>query len=150
VDDCSCFLAATVLTQRTTAALCQVLPRLLHSFPFPLHCIHTDNGSEFSRTLSLLLRRLGIRHIRIRPRSPHLNAKVERVQRTLQEEHWHGVGPAPLQDWQQGLQDCLRFYNRRRLHSALGYQTPMAYALQRLPRARLSHVSRNTTGTRKR
>jgi len=123
----------------STAAVCQALPQLLHSFPF--RCIQTDNGSELSRTLSPLLRRLGIRHTRIRPRSPHLNGKVERVQRTLQEEHWDGVSPGPLQDWERGLQDYLRFYNRRRLHCALGYQTPMAYALQRLPRARLSHVS---------
>jgi len=139
VDDCSRLLAATVLTQRTTAAVCRALPHLLHCFPF--RCIQTDNGSEFGRTLTLLLRRLGIRHTRIRPRCPHLNGKVDRAQRTVQEEYWDGVGPGPVEDWERGLQDYLRFYNRRRLHSALGYTAPMAYALQRLPRARISHVS---------
>jgi transposase InsO family protein len=141
VDDCSRLLAATVLTQRTAAAVCLALPRLLRSFPFPFSCIQTDNGSEFGRALTFLLHRLGIRHARIRPRSPHLNGKVERVQRTVREEHWDGVGPGPLEEWERSLQDYLRFYNRRRLHSALGYTPPMAYALQRLPRARISHVS---------
>jgi transposase InsO family protein len=141
VDDCSRVLAATVLSQRTTAAVCRALPYLLRSFPFPFRCIQTDNGSEFGRALTLLLRRLGIRHTHIRPRCPHLNGKVERVQRTVQEEYWDGVGPGPVEDWERGLQDYLRFYNRRRLHSALGYTAPMAYALQRLPRARISHVS---------
>jgi transposase InsO family protein len=39
------------------------------------------------------------------------------------------------EEWERGLEGYLRFYNRRRLHSALGYTVPMAYALQRLPRA---------------
>jgi transposase InsO family protein len=84
---------------------------------------------------------LGIRHTRIRPRSPHLNGKVERVQRTVREEHWDGVGPGRLEDWLRGLKDYVSFYNRTRQHSALGYTPPMAYALQRLPPARISHVS---------
>jgi transposase InsO family protein len=142
VDDCSRFLAATVLERRTTAAVCRALPRLLKSIPFPLRCIQTDNGSEFGRDLTRLLHRLGIRHTHIRPRSPHLNGKVERVQRTVQEEFWDGIGPGPLEDWERFLQDYLRFYNRTRLHSALDYSTPMKYALQRLPRqARVSHMS---------
>ena len=142
VDDCSRFLAATVLEGRTTAAVCRALPRLLTQLPFPIGCIQTDNGSEFGGDLSRLLRRLGIRHTRIRPRTPHLNGKVERVQRTVQEEFWDGIGPGPREDWERWLQDYVRFYNRIRLHSALDYKTPLGYALQRLPqRAQISHMS---------
>jgi transposase InsO family protein len=142
IDDCSRTLAATVLEARTTAAVCRALPGLLAAFPFSLRCIQTDNGSEFGLDLTALLKRLDIRHTRIRPRSPHLNGKVERVQRTVQEEFWDGIGPGPLADWERFLQDYVRFYNRVRQHSALGYKTPMQYALQRLPRqARLSHMS---------
>jgi len=141
VDDCSRLLAATVLTQRTTPAVCRVMPYLLRSFPFPFSCIQTDNGSEFGRALTFLLRRLAMRHTRIRPRSPHLNDKVERPQRTVREEYWDGIGPRPVEEWERGLQDYLRFHTRRRLHSALGYTAPTAYALQRLPRARISRVS---------
>lgn len=142
VDDCSRFLAATVLEKRTTAAVCKALPGLLETIPFPLRCLQTDNGSEFGRDLTRLLHHLGIRHTRIRPRCPHLNGKVERVQRTVQEEFWDGIGPGPLDEWERFLQDYLRFYNLVRQHSALGYATPMEYALQRLPRqARASHIS---------
>jgi transposase InsO family protein len=142
VDDCSRFLAATILEQRTTAAVSGVLPRLLKNLPFPVHCIQTDNGSEFGRDLTSLLQHLGIRHTRIRPRCPHLNGKVERVQRTAQEELWDGIGPGPLEEWERWLQDYVRFYNQRRQHSALAYVTPMQYALQRLPRrTRVSHIS---------
>ena len=142
VDDCSRFLAATLLERRTTAAVCRALPQLLKELPFPLRCIQTDNGSEFGRDLTLLLGRLAIRHAHIRPRSPHLNGKVERVQRTVQEEFWDGVGPGPLEDWKRWLQEYVRFYNQRRQHSALGYTTPMRYALQCLPRqAHFSQMS---------
>ena len=142
IDDCSRYLGATVLEARTTAAVCRALPGLLGSFPFPLRCIQTDNGSEFGLDLTALLKRLDIRHTRIRPRSPHLNGKVERVQRTVQEEFWDAIGLGPLEDWERFLQDYVRFYNRSRQHSALDYTPPLSYALQRLPqRARLSHMS---------
>lgn len=142
IDDCSRFLAATVLEKRTTAAVCRALPGLLDSIPFSLRCVQTDNGSEFGRDLTRLLGRLRIRHTHIRPRSPHLNGKVERVQRTVQEEFWDGIGPGPVHEWKRLLQDYVRFYNRLRQHSALGYKAPMEYALQRLPRqARVSHMS---------
>ena len=142
IDDCSRLLAATVLERRTTAAVCRALPRLLEAFPFPLRCIQTDNGSEFGRDLTRLLQSGGIRHTRIRPRTPRLNGKVERVQRTVQEEFWDGIGPGPRLQWERSLQDYVRAYNQHRLHSALGYSTPMQYALQRLPRqAHVSHMS---------
>jgi len=142
IDDCSRYLAATVLEKRTTAAVCRALPGLLEAFPFSLRCIQTDNGSEFGLDLTALLKRLDIRHTRIRPRCPHLNGKVERVQRTVQEEFWDGIGPGSLLQWERFLQDYVRFYNRARQHSALGYKAPMQYALERLPRqARLSHMS---------
>lgn len=67
---------------------------------------------------------------------------MERVQRTVQEEFWDGIGPGPVEGWERFLQDYVRFYNRTRLHSALDYTTPIEYALQRLPqRAQLSHMS---------
>src|SRR3972149_6459477 len=142
VDDCSRYLGATVLEQRTTDAVCRALQALLKTFPFSLHCIQTDNGSEFGLDLTALLKRLDIRHTRIRPRSPHLNGKVERVQRTVQEEFWDAVGLGPLEEWERFLQDYVRFYNRSRPHRPPGYTPPLSYALQRLPRqARLSHMS---------
>jgi len=142
IDDCSRYTAGDVLEGRSTAAVCRALPQLLKETPFPIHCIQTDNGSEFGRELTRLLQRLRIRHTRIRPRTPHLNGKVERVQRTIQEEFWDGITAGALADWRRWLNDYLRFYNRRRQHSALAYATPLQYALQRLPRqARVSHMS---------
>lgn len=133
IDDCTRLTAATVLASRTMQAVLAVLPRLLEAFPFPLRCIQSDNGPEFGQEVSRWLEAQGIRHTRIRPRCPHLNGKVERVQRTIQEEHWDGVTASPGPAWEHGLQRYLRFYNRQRLHSALDYRTPWQYYQQRLP-----------------
>lgn len=142
IDDCSRFLAAAVIEKRTSEAVCNALPVLLSSLPFTLRCVQTDNGPEFGRTLSQLLGRLGIRHVHIRPRTPRLNGKVERVHRTMQEELWDALEDAPPRQWTRWLSDYVRFYNHRRQHSALGYATPIEYALQRLPsKARVSHMS---------
>ncbi|TMB69003.1 MAG: transposase family protein [Chloroflexi bacterium] len=70
----------------------------------------------------------------VKPRTPRLNGKVERVQRIVQEEFWDGVDEAAIDHWERWLVDYVSFYNRRRLHSALGYRPPLEYALQRLPR----------------
>src|SRR3972149_5869260 len=67
VDACSRCLGATVLEKRTTAAVCRALPGLLKTFPFPLRCIQTDNGSEFGLALPALLHRLGIPPTHIQP-----------------------------------------------------------------------------------
>jgi len=38
----------------------------------------------------------------------------------VSEERWDGIGPGPPEEWERGLQDCVRFYNRRRQHSPPG------------------------------
>jgi transposase InsO family protein len=141
VDDCSRYLAAAVLEARTCGAVCQALPGLLAQLPFSLRCIQTDNGPEFASAFTSALAASGIRHARIRPRTPHLNGKVERVQRTVAEEYWDGVTSESLDAWKRGLARYLRFYNDKRLHSALGCLPPAAYAQRRLSETALSHLS---------
>jgi transposase InsO family protein len=141
IDDCSRMTAATVMSGRTQKDVIESLPKLLAAFPFEVRCIQTDNGSEFESALHAWLEGRSIRHVRIRPRQPHLNGKVERVQRTIAEEYWDGVtsphGPA----WEQGLQAYLRLYNHQRPHRSLDYETPWRYAQKRLTAATHSHVS---------
>lgn len=132
VDDCSRMLAAAVLARRTAAAVCAALPTLLAGLPFAVRCVQTDNGSEFGRDFTRLLTGMGIRHARIRPRTPRLNGKVERVHRTMQEELWDSAALGPPATWHRTLQRYVRFYNTARPHGALAYQTPFAYAQHRL------------------
>jgi transposase InsO family protein len=142
IDDCSRLTAATVLSDRTQAAVIGAMPQLLATFPFELRCIQTDNGPEFEKGLSRWLAGRDIRHTHIRPRQPHLNGKVERVQRTIAEEYWDGVVSAPGPAWERGLQAYLELYNHRRPHRSLDYQTPWRYAQRRLTAgAPISHIT---------
>jgi transposase InsO family protein len=93
----------------------------------PIQAVMSDNAKcyatsrEFQRTLA----ELGARHILIPPRTPRWNGKVERFFRTLDTE-W-----ARSRTWpnsakrDRALTSFLRFYNRRRPHSAAGGRAPI-------------------------
>ena len=51
---------------------------VIEKFPFRIHTIRTDRSHEFQAQFHWHVEDLGIRHVYIKPRSPHLNGKVER------------------------------------------------------------------------
>ena len=55
-------------------------------FPFSFTYVLTDNGSEFMKHFSEELNRLHLTHYHTYPKTPKMNAHVERFNRTLQEE----------------------------------------------------------------
>jgi transposase InsO family protein len=85
-------------------------------------------GGEFQTTFHAHVEALDIRHVYIRPRTPHLNGKVERSHRIDNQEFYQlldkdGVTDdihlfnAKLQEWEDS-------YNYHRPHGALDGQTP--------------------------
>jgi transposase InsO family protein len=109
--------------------------------PFPVQRIQTDRGQEFfAYKVQEQLRDWRIKFRPIRPRSPHLNGKVERAQRTALEEFWPAVDlkastlADEVAEWQT-------FYNWQRPHSALGGKAPIDRVCELLPTTPLSeHV----------
>ena len=92
--------------------------------PFPVRRFQTDRGQEFFAYPVQDQRRE--RHIEFRPnrpRAPHLDGKVERVQRTALEEFWPTVDPKSP-DLAARLKQWRTFDNHDRPHSALGGSTP--------------------------
>jgi transposase InsO family protein len=93
-----------------------------------VQAVMTDNALSYIRGNDFrdALRASGIRHVRIPPRRPQINGKVERFNRTLLEE-WayvrlyrsNGARLIALDRW-------LRFYNSTRPHTALGGGSPMS------------------------
>src|SRR4029434_4657621 len=55
----------------------QFTDEVLRSLPCRVHVVQTDNGAEFQSAFHWHLETLDIRHVYIRPRTPHLNGKVE-------------------------------------------------------------------------
>jgi hypothetical protein len=59
-----------------------------------------------------------------KPRSPHLNGKVERTQRADLEEFWSRID-LKADDIQTQLDEWQHFWNWHRPHSALGEASPI-------------------------
>lgn len=84
IDDCSRYLIVSLFTRRTAANSVIFLEQVLEEMPFPLQRIQTDRGREFfAEKFQRQLMEWSIRFRPIKPASPHLNEKVERVSRKL-------------------------------------------------------------------
>ena len=89
----------------------------LRVFPFPVAFVLTDNGSEFAKHFSEELKRLHLTHYHTYPKTPKMNAHVERFNRTIQEEfaNYH-IGALLEPDvFNRKLIDWLVWYNTVRV-----------------------------------
>ena len=109
-------------TARTAAAF---LTQLVTSFPVPITAIQVDGGSEFMAEFEVTCQALGIRLFVLPPRSPKLNGRVERFNRTSQDEFWRCYdGDLDLPTLSTALSAWATSYNDTRPHQALQYRTP--------------------------
>jgi len=115
----------------TSTAAALFLQTLVRRLPFPLRALQVDGGSEFAAVFEEACRQRGVRLFVLPPRSPKLNGRVERANRTHTEEFYE-ITPCPLQITQlnQELLDWERTYNTVRPHQALGYLTPHEFLAQ--------------------
>ncbi len=102
-------------------------------FPYRIHTIQTDNGSEFLGKFHEELESQNITHEFCYPRCPRINGIVERFNRTMQEECINRIidRMVNLTDFTNRLESYLIWYNEKRPHYALKYIAPLDYA-QRL------------------
>lgn len=108
-------------------------------FPYPMTYVLTDNGSEFKKHFSKELLRLHLVHYHTYPKTPKMNAHMERFNRTLQEEFvdYHANLLLDVTAFNRKLMDYLAFYNTERVHFAFGNKlSPVGYMLS-LPRYQL-------------
>jgi transposase InsO family protein len=125
IDDCSRILVAGLARRRSAAATLAFLDRVLEEMPFAIQRIQTDRGTEFfAEKVQRRLMAEAIRFRPVRPRSPHLNGKVERVQRTVLEEFW-AVTDTKAADLDNELALWVHHYNWHRPHEALHGLTPV-------------------------
>lgn len=111
------------------------LVKLTQVAPFTIKRVQTDNGSEFYKNFHEATQKLTMTHYWNYPRSPKMNAKIERYNRTVQEEFidWHlddfSLDLIKLNDL---LMDYLIWYNTERPHWTLQLKSPMQYLLEGL------------------
>lgn len=125
IDDCSRYQVVGLFRRKSAASTLAFLEQAIEEMPVSIQHIQTDRGQEFfAYDVQDQLRAWSIKFRPIRPRSPHLNGKVERVQRTALEEFWPTVN---LNDpeLEQRLAEWQHFYNWERPHDSLGGATPI-------------------------
>lgn len=109
--------------------LCQrAFPR-----PYDFLFVLTDNGSEFKKHFAEELRRLHLTHFHTYPKTPKMNAHVERFNRTIQEEFvdYHVNLLKEPGAFNRALMDYLIFYNTGRVHHAFKNKlSPVQFMLQ--------------------
>ena len=99
--------------------------------PFPLteiEVFHSDRGPEFCNgEVGAMLDAFGIRRSVSRPGNPYDNAVVESTNRIPKRELVHGRAFASEEQLRTELFDWVNWYNNCRLHSTLGYMTPVGF-----------------------
>jgi putative transposase len=101
--------------------------------PSPGLVHHSDRGTQYaSNDYISRLEECQITISMSRPARPWENARCERFMRTLKEEEIDCREYGTLAELERNLEDFIeRFYNRVRLHAALGYHSPVEFEQQR-------------------
>jgi transposase InsO family protein len=103
-----------------------VIQRALELFPGVTPRIISDNGPQFiAKDFKEFVRISGMTHVRTSPHYPQSNGKLERFHRTIKHECIRPHTPVSLEDAKRLVAEFIRSYNTERLHSSIGYITPL-------------------------
>lgn len=127
---------AACYTNHGSASAADFLTKTYAVLPDCPRAVQTDNGSEFALHFERACRDENIAHFHTYPKSPKMNAHVERFNRTLNEEFLR-FNRALLRDdvraFNNKLVDWLLWYNAERPHYALGQVAPFRFMMSSLP-----------------
>jgi len=127
LDGYSRFLVHWELRESMTETQIEiVLQRAREKYPEAKPRIISDNGPQFlARDFKEFIRIAGMTHVRTSPYYPQSNGKLERWHKSLKSECIRPGTPLSQQDAERLIQQYVDHYNNVRLHSAIGYVTPL-------------------------
>ncbi len=103
-----------------------ILQKAREKFPDENPRIISDNGPQFiSKDFKEYIRLSGMTHVRTSPYYPQSNGKLERYHKTIKSTCIRPKTPLSLEDGRRLVTDFVDHYNNKRLHSAIGYITPI-------------------------
>ena len=108
--------------EHNTYASTRFLEHIVKVFKYPIECIQTDNGMEFTNKLDnskkdkktmfeAKMEQLGIEYKLIKPRTPRHNGKVERSHRKDQERFYFQRVFVSFEDFKEKLKRWMTEYN---------------------------------------
>ena len=137
VDECTRIRFIRGYPEINSVLTVDFIERAKAFFPFPINCIQTDNGQEFTwhlcrdnenaktHLLDSWCEEQNIKHKLIPVGVKEHNGKVERSHR-IDEQYFYWKAPtSSLDDFNEALDKWTYEYNYKRPHGGLSYQTPM-------------------------
>ena len=120
-------LAWTLTPRRDARVTTAVLRRAARDRGATQVIFHSDRGSEYlASPFRACVTELGLLQSASR-RGPEDNSHMESFFHSLKAELTRGVTFRSANDLRRALRQYLRYYNRIRMHSALGYCSPIAF-----------------------
>lgn len=112
--------------------------KLEQIFPYQIKAIQTDNGKEHYKHFHNYIQEKNIQHFWNYPKTPKSNGKIERYNRTIQEEFttrykYLITQKQGYQKLNKELINYLIFYNFIRPHHSLDLKSPVEYLQQYYP-----------------
>ncbi|MDO8514612.1 MAG: integrase core domain-containing protein [bacterium] len=130
------FAFAGAYESHSSKSAADFLQKLRTVAPFEIKSLQTDNGSEFAKYFSDACRALHIVQYHTYPRTPRMNAHIERFNRTISEdfiEERRLLLVTDIDRFNEEMIDWLIWYNTERPHESLGMLSPLQYIVKSLP-----------------
>ena len=137
IDEYSRYRYIEAFEEHSNYSSALFLEHLIKAFPFPIECVQTDNGTEFTKRLlpterrtptlfEARLKQCGIEHKLIRPYTPRHNGKVERSHRKDNEYFYATHTFYSFDDFKKQLAVHSRKYNNFPMRP-LNWKSPADY-----------------------
>lgn len=136
IDECTRWRFARAYDSLCEGTTVKFLEEFLEHCPFPIACIQTDNGQEFTYKLNPLCQQIehkmdqwckknAIHHQLIPPGVKELNGKVERSHR-IDMHYFYWRAPChTLEAFNSALSNWMYYYNYHRPHGGIQFLTPI-------------------------
>jgi len=126
------------LNEKNTVDFIQLVLKKARLRGITIQLIQTDNGKEFQTTFRAFLEEKNIKHQYTWIHTPDQNGVVERSHRTDEEEFYqeHETHHLTTEELNKEIQTWEEYYNTKRLHFALNFDTPDEY----LAKWKVSHI----------
>ena len=140
IDECTRLRFVYGFEEHTPENSVKFLRMLIKAFPFKIQTIQTDNGTEFTYKyiseetecpFDIELRKLGIAHKLIPPRTPWHNGKVERSHRNDQRYFYDWETFRSVEELNAKLAEHLRWSNNKPMRT-LGSKSPLQVLKEKL------------------
>jgi len=154
IDDCSRWRFADIYPEKSTYSTKLFTEKLIKEAPFPISCIQTDGGAEFTNQyisdpkcvskepkihiLDKICAEHNIRHRLIPVATPQINGKVERSHRIDEEEFYRVEQYKEANLLKYKFQTWIYKYNYQRPHGGIKMQTPAHKLFKKLAAKELS------------